>query len=95
MEALTTIIERLAQRIDYIQNHPPRTNRDGDDIVTIFDGKEYKNLNGWQVNDLSLCAYSEAYRLWKEARTYNNYLEYHFTPTADYYLREMREHLIY
>lgn len=94
MESLATIIDRLVKRIDYLLNNPPRTNRVGNDEVTTFDGKEYKNLTGRQVDDLSSGAYWGAYRSWEEARRYNNYLEYHFTPTADYYLREMRKNLI-
>lgn len=95
MEALTTIIERLAQRIDYILNHPPRSNRVGEDEVTIFDGKEYKNLTGWQVDDLSNSAYWGAWYAWEAAVRYQSYLEYHFTPTADYYLRQMRKNIKY
>lgn len=94
MESLKTIIDRLVKRIDYVLNNPPRTNRVGNDEVTTFDGKEYKNLTGRQVYDLSSDAYWGAYRSWEDARRYNNYLEYHFTPTANYYLREMRKNLI-
>lgn len=90
MEPLQNIIDRLVKRIDYVLNNPPRTNRVGNDIVTIFGGKEYKNLSGREVSNLSSVAYRDAYQAWEEARRYNNYLEYHFTPCADYYLRQMR-----
>lgn len=95
MEALETIIERLARRIDYVLNNPPRTNRVGEDEVTTFDGKEYKNLSGAQVNDLLSGAYWGAYRSWEEAVAYQNKLYYSTTPTAEGCLRAMRKNIKY
>lgn len=94
MEPLTIIMERLAERIDYVLSHPPRTERKGADCVTTFGGREYRNLSYSQVNDLSRCAYDDAYSAWEEARRYDQYLYHHFTPTADYFLRTMGKKLI-
>ncbi len=94
MKPLENIIECLARRVDYILNHPPRTNRVGEDDVTVFDGKEYRNLTGRQVEDIRSGAYWGACRAWEDAVQYRIYLEYHFTPCADYYLRQMRKQLI-
>lgn len=90
---LKTIIDRLAKRIDFVLNHPPRTSLVGGDNITTFDGKVYKNLSCREVEDLRSGAYWAAYRAWEEARRYDNYLGHHFTPCADYYLREMRNQI--
>lgn len=93
MEPLSVIMVRLSQRIDRILSTSPKTVRQGDDIVTTYEGKEYKNLTFDQMNDLKRCAYDGAYKLWNDVREYERYLYWHFTPCADYYLQEMREQL--
>lgn len=94
MEALSIIIEKLMTRIDYILNNPPHTERVGNDLVTSFDGKKYKNLSAQGVGDLWGAAYYSAYSAWKEAWEYEAYLQCHYTPSAENYLRLMREKLI-
>lgn len=94
MKPLELIIDALAKRIDYILKNPPYTHCVGKETVTTFDGKDYKNLTAAQVDNLRSCAYSGTFREWKNAVGYHRYLEHHFTPSADYYLREMRKHLI-
>lgn len=93
MEALSIIIEKLMTRIDYILNNPPRTERVGNDLITSFDGKKYKNLSAQGVGDLRHAAYYSAYSAWKEAWEYDAYLQCHYTPSAENYLREMRKKL--
>ena len=95
IEPLESIINALAEHIDYILNNTPVTHYSGKESVTTFDGREYKNLSSSQILSLGNDVYWGYWHEWKEAVRYHRYLEYHFAPDADYYLREMRESLIH